>query len=145
MKKNEHSLGFHLCLEKSELSDVYEQMLEELKSEEFFFKKENPGIRFDKRFDNSLAKSICQGLVAGTTGSLKWESKDSSRTVVDFIIGLIHCKKATKKLKFRSNKVVQQHCKITFCSRTSASTFKQGNQQQILSTSRLSRPLTISW
>ena len=114
MKKSEHSLGFHLCLEKSELSDVYEQMLEELKSEEFFFKKENPGIRFDKSFDNSLAESICQGLVAGTTGSLKWESRDGSRTVVDFIIGLIHCKKATKKLKFRSNKVVEHTATLHF-------------------------------
>ena len=57
MKKSEHSLGFHLCLEKSELSDVYEQMLEELKSEEFFFKKENPGIRFDRASTTPLQRA----------------------------------------------------------------------------------------
>ena len=138
-------LGFHLCLEKLRLTDIFGKLLDELKSEEYWYKEENPGIRFDITFENSRKKSKQQGLVAGTTGSLKWESRNGKKTLVNFLIGLIHCKKTHKELEFDCDKVVKLQQKIIFCSRIFASTLRLGDQQQILSISRPSRFLMRSW
>ena len=138
-------LGFHLCLEKLRLTDIYGKLLDELKSEDYWYREENPGIRFDMTFDNSRKKSKQQGLVAGTTGSLKWESRNGKKTLVNFLIGLIHCKKTHRELEFDCDKVVNLQQKIMFCSRIFASTLRLGDQQQILSISRPSRFLMRSW